>query len=118
MARRYLFYPTADAAQDRIWRDTVEIWGEAKAETYIRGLHRHLDKLAATPALWRSLPAAFVISDSIDVKPWLSRYEHHYIIFRQLSGGRIGVISLLHERMDLPVRLAEDLLNMMRGQTE
>jgi toxin ParE1/3/4 len=35
------------------------------------------------------------------------RYQRHYIFFRQLGQGNIGVIAVLHERMDLPNRLKE-----------
>ena len=114
----YLFYPPADAAQDRIWHDTVETWGEVKAETYIRCLHVHLQKLSETRALWRKLPAPLVVPADLKMDVWLSRYERHYIIFRTLSGGRIGVISILHERMDLPVRLADDLLSIVRRNAD
>lgn len=41
----YRFYPRADAAQDKIWRDTFDKWGEAQAITYITGLHEHLRPL-------------------------------------------------------------------------
>lgn len=41
----YRFYAPADVAQDKIWRDTVEQWGEAQAESYLRGLHAHLHGL-------------------------------------------------------------------------
>ncbi|CAN7166759.1 hypothetical protein LJR011_000198 [Agrobacterium tumefaciens] len=37
----YRFYAPADAAQDKIWRDTVDTWREAQAEAYLRGLHAH-----------------------------------------------------------------------------
>lgn len=114
----YLFYPPADAAQDRIWRDTAETWGEAQAETYILGLHAHLLKLSQTRALWRKLPRALAIPAGLNIEAWFSRYQHHYIVFRQLSGNRIGVISILHERMDLPVRLADDLLSIVRRDAE
>ena len=30
------------------------------------------------------------------------------VTFRELSGGSIGVISILHENMDLPARLKDD----------
>lgn len=36
------------------------------------------------------------------------RYEHHVIFFRELSGGVLAIISVLHENMDLPRRLLED----------
>ncbi len=114
----YLFYPPADAAQDLIWKTTAETWGDAQAETYILGLHRHLQRLSETRALWRKLPSALTIPADLDIEAWFSRYEHHYVIFRTLSGARIGVISILHERMDLPVRLTDDLLSIARRNAE
>lgn len=35
---------------------------------------------------------------------------HHYIFFRELSGGEIGVITILHENMDLPARIRDDFV--------
>jgi len=32
------------------------------------------------------------------------------VFFRELDTGDLGVMSILHERMDLPVRLKEDLV--------
>jgi plasmid stabilization system protein ParE len=113
----YLFYPPADAAQDRIWRDTMESWSEMQAETYIVGLHGHLLKLSRTRALWRPLPQRLVVTD-LGAMTWFSRCERHHIFFRELSGGRIGIIGILHERMDLPVRLAEDLLHIAQRDTD
>ena len=36
------------------------------------------------------------------------RHQHHYVFFRELSKGSLGVISILHENMDIPSRLRED----------
>ena len=36
------------------------------------------------------------------------RHRHHYIFFRELTRKRVGVISVLHEKMDIPARLRED----------
>ena len=36
------------------------------------------------------------------------RYQHHYLFFRELSDGTLGVISILHENMDIPARLRDD----------
>lgn len=114
----YRFYATADAAQDRIWKDTVATWGEAQAETYIIGLHHHLDRISRHKSLWRRLPSALTVPKDLDLQVWFSRYEHHYIIFRPLSGDRIGIISILHERMDLPVKLTEDLARISNRETD
>jgi toxin ParE1/3/4 len=108
----YRFYPLADIAQDRIWRETLSKWGETQAEAYIVGLHQHLQRLCENRVLWRNLPRSLVVPADLDMQVWFSRYQHHYVVFRQLSAGRIGVISILHERMDLPVRLTDALLSI------
>jgi plasmid stabilization system protein ParE len=33
----------------------------------------------------------------------------YYLFFRKLSAGKIGIMAILHESSDLPVRLCEDL---------
>lgn len=106
----YRFYPRADAAQDRIWRDTLDKWGEAQAITYITGLHAHLQRLCDDRHIWRRLPQSLAVPPDIRREAYFSRYEHHCVFFRELDNGDLGVMSILHERMDLPVRLKEDLV--------
>lgn len=105
----YRFYPRADAAQDKIWRDTSDTWGEAQADTYIRGLHAHLQRLCDNRLIWRRLPQKLAVPSDIKRKAYFSRYERHFVFFRELGNGDVGVMSILHERMDLPVRLRDDL---------
>ena len=57
----YRFYARADAAQDRIWRDTLDTWGETQADSYIRGLHIHLKRLCDNRLLWRRLPQKMAV---------------------------------------------------------
>ena len=40
---------------------------------------------------------------------YVIRYQQHFIFFRALSGNMIGVISILHVRMNIPLRLKEDI---------
>jgi len=105
----YRFYPRADAAQDKIWRDTVEKWDEKQAITYITGLHAHLQRLCEERAIWRKLPQRLAIPADVKREAYFSRYEHYYVFFRELDNGDLGVMSISHERMDVPARLAEDL---------
>jgi plasmid stabilization system protein ParE len=105
----YRFYPRADAAQDKIWRDTSDRWGEGQADTYIRGLHSHLEWLCENRLVWRRLPQKLAVPSDVKRHAFFSRYEHHYVFFRELDNGDLGVMSILHEKMDLPVRLREDL---------
>lgn len=105
----YRFYPPADAAQDKIWHETVEKWGEAQAEFYLRGLHMHLQRLCDNRLLWRRLPQRLAVPSDIKREAYFSRYERHYLFFRTLDNGDLGVMSILHEKMDMAVRLREDL---------
>ena len=105
----YLFFPPADKAQDDIWNYTYEAWGEKQAEKYIKGLHHHLQLLSEKKKRWRSLPPNLVIPSDLNIEAYFSKYEHHYLFFRQLSTGQIGIMAILHESSDLPVRLYDDL---------
>ncbi|KXG86079.1 type II toxin-antitoxin system RelE/ParE family toxin [Agrobacterium bohemicum] len=108
----YRFYAPADAAQDKIWDDTVRQWCEAQAETYVRGLHAHLQRLCDNRLLWRRLPQGLAVPRDIKREAYFSRYEHHYLFFRALDNGDLGVMSIQHERMDMAVRLREDLATL------
>lgn len=109
----YRFYPRADAAQDKIWRDTVEKWGETQADAYIVGLHHHLKRLCEEQRIWRRLPQKLAVPADVKREAYFSRYERHYVFFRKLDNGDLGIMSILHERMDLPVRLADDLAALL-----
>lgn len=105
----YVFFPAADEAQDEIWRYTCDQWTEKQAAKYIQGLHDHLQELSEKKKFWHGLPERLVVPSDLDFNAYFSKYEHHYVFFRELSGEQIGVMSILHEHADLPVRLHEDL---------
>jgi len=105
----YLFFPPADKAQDDIWRYTYETWGEKQAGKYIKGLHHHLQLLSEKKKPWRFLPANLVIPSDLKIGVYFTKYEYHYLFFRELSAGQIGIMAILHESSDLPVRLCDDL---------
>jgi plasmid stabilization system protein ParE len=100
---RYRFFPAADRRQDEIWDYTLEKWGELKAVEYINGMHKAISEAASNAKLWRRLERKGF------EKVFYIRYEKHFIFFRVLSGGALGIISILHERMDIPARLKEDI---------
>lgn len=60
-----------------------------------------MDALGRRRREWRKVP-----DRDLD-GAWFLRHEHHYIFFRMLSSGDIGVITVLHESMDIPRRLRE-----------
>ena len=93
------------AAEERlleIWDYTAETWGEEQADKYVRGLVETIEKKRGEPHCWRTVP------DEELVGVFFIRYEHHFIFFRELSQEKLGVISILHESMDIPARLRED----------
>jgi len=49
------------------------------------------------------------VTDARLLHVFFIRHRHHYVFFRKLSRNQIGVISVLHENMNLPSRLRENL---------
>lgn len=105
----YRFYPAADQRQDEIWDYTLDQWGEQQAEKYITDLHNHINKLANNRLLWRELPSKLLIPQDLSSTVYFSHSGKHYIFFRELPDGVIGIMTILHQMMDIPVKLAEDL---------
>ena len=103
----YRVYRLAQLREDDIWDYTVERWGNDQAVKYIRGLHSHFSRLANREISWKTIPKDRLGGETV----FLSRYEKHYILFREISIG-IGILTLLHTSMDLSQRLAEDLRNL------
>ena len=95
-------YPSAQSRLHEIWDYTERTWGEKQANAYIRSLITAVNQVRAERRRWRplrdrSLPGVYFI-----------RHRHHYVFFRELSDGTLGVISILHENMDIPARLRDD----------
>ena len=108
----YRFFHTADSRQDEIWDYTLKKWGEKQAEKYITELHQHLAKLSDNKLLWRLLPGNLAVPDDLNIPVYFSHFNHHYIFFHELSDGCIGIMTILHDSMDIPVRLGEDLFRI------
>ncbi len=109
----YKFFPTADKAQDAIWRYSVDTHGKKQAIKYIEGLHAHIQTLSEKKKMWWPLPDKFIIPSDLNMITYFSRYEHHNLFFRELPSGKIGIMSILHESTDMPVRLLKDLRRIM-----
>lgn len=87
---------------DEIYQYTAERWGDDQAETYVSGLVRAIHGLADETTTSRPVPA------SLGVRGFFFRYERHFVYWRRLENGTIGVVSILHERMQQIDRLRED----------
>lgn len=96
-------FPAASERLLEIWDYTERAWGDEQADAYVRGLVEAAENAASQHHLWRPVP------DEDLPGIFFMRYSHHYLFFRQLSATTIGIISVLHENMDLPSRLTEDV---------
>lgn len=78
---------------DDIYRYTRERWGARQAARYIKGLFEAFDGIATRKTLSKPIPAEFGIHG------FFFRYEHHFVYWRRLSNGDVGIVTILHERM-------------------
>lgn len=87
---------------DEIFRYTRERWGEPQAERYITGLFDAFDRIESHGIASRPVPAEF------GVQGFFFRYERHFVYWRRLPNGDIGIVTILHERMHQIERLRDD----------
>ena len=64
-----------------------------QAERYITGLFEAFGKIETHEVMSRPVPAEF------GVDGYFFRYERHFVYWRKLSNGDIGIVTILHERM-------------------
>ena len=87
---------------DEIYRYSRDRWGTAQADAYITGLFEAFDKIATGGVASRPVPAEF------GVEGFVFRYRKHFVYWKRLSNGDIGIVTVLHERMHQIGRLRED----------
>lgn len=87
---------------DEIYRYTRERWGEPQADRYLTGLFEAFDRIESHGVASRPVPAEF------GVQGFFFRYERHFVYWRRLSNGDIGIVTILHERMHQIERLRDD----------
>ena len=95
-------YPAAKERILEIWAYTEKKWSEKQADAYVRELVAEIETVAVQRHRWRP------VFDGALQGVYFFRHRHHYVFFRELSKKRLGVISVLHEQMDIPARLRED----------
>jgi plasmid stabilization system protein ParE len=96
-------YPAARERLLQIWDYTEKKWGAEQADRYVTGLIEKAHQLSLQRRDWRPMRGKSFAGI------WFARHEHHYLFFREFSDGHTGVISILHENMDFPMRLKDDV---------
>ena len=87
---------------DEIYRYTRERWGTRQANRYIHGLFEAFAGIETHQTPSRPIPAEFGIDG------YFFRYEQHFVYWRRLSNGDIGIVTILHARMHQIERFRED----------
>ena len=87
---------------DEIYRYSRDRWGEAKANACVTGLIEAFESLVAGGIASRPVPAEFGVDGCV------FRYEKHYVYWKRLGNGDIGIVTVLHERMHQIGRFRED----------
>ena len=87
---------------DDIYRYRRDRWGAEQADRYITGLFAAFDRIASHGVASKPVPAEF------GVDGFFFRYVPHFVEWRKLSNGDIGIVTILHERMHQMDRFRED----------
>jgi len=98
----YRVQQAASRRIDDIYIHTRETWGEDQANQYIRALFARFDDIAARRLAWQDVPR------ELGIQGFYCRYERHYIYWRVLSDGAVGIVTILHERMHQIDRFRQD----------
>lgn len=87
---------------DEIYRYTRDRWETQQSDRYITGLFAAFDGIQTRRTPSRPVPAEFGIDG------YFFRYERHFVYWRRLSNGDIGIVTILHERMHQIERFREE----------
>jgi plasmid stabilization system protein ParE len=88
---------------DETYRHTRDRWGQVQAERCITGLFEAFERIGSRGVAYRPVPA------ELGVQGYFFRYERHFVYWRRLGDDRIGMATILHERMHLLERFRDDL---------
>ena len=78
---------------DEIYRYIIKTWGDKQAKIYTNGLFEAFNNIGSNVVVSYPIPADFGIDG------FYFRYEKHYVYWKYLDSGDIGIVTVLHERM-------------------
>jgi plasmid stabilization system protein ParE len=88
---------------DEIYRYTRDRGGTVQADRYIAELFAAFDQIESHGVVSCSIPAEF------GVEGFYFRHAHHFVYWRRLPNGDVGIVTILHERMHQIDRFRDDL---------
>lgn len=87
---------------DEIYRYTRDRWGADQADRYITDLFLTFEQIEGHGVVSRPIPGEF------GVEGFYVRHARHFVYWRRLSNGDIGIVTILHERMHQMDRFRDD----------
>ena len=84
---------SASLRLDEIYRYTRDKWGTEPAQRYIFDLFAAFDRIEVHGVASLPIPAEF------GVDGFYFRQGQHFVYWRKLSNGDIGIVTILHARM-------------------
>lgn len=98
--RGYVLSPSARADLDAIWDYTVERWGEVQAERYVFAIRDACAALAAGSRIGKAID---------EIRPGYRKLAvgSHILFYRIGNVGRIEIVRILHQRMDVGSRIGQ-----------
>jgi toxin ParE1/3/4 len=80
-----------------IWEYTFENWSAEKANLYIEILFSSINNICRNPKIGKNYD--YIRNDYFALK-----VKSHIIFFKILDDKSIGIMRILHEKMDLPFK--------------
>lgn len=102
MNRQFILTKAAEADLRSVIRYTRNRWGEVQARKYIGTLERGMTRLATGEGHFRML-------DDIHHGLRAARCNHHFVFCLPRQNAPALIVAILHEQMDLILRLSERL---------
>lgn len=99
--KRVVVSQAADAALTDIYGYTEENRGTAQADHYVGGMLGLFDEIAAGSTLKRPIPPEF------GVQGFVVRYAGHFVYWREMADGTIGIVAILPASMMQGERLRD-----------
>ena len=100
---RYRIFKRARQQLIDIWIYTEQKWGDRQSDQYIDGLYKAFKEISEDSHSWRKVRGKKFVG------VFFFRYEKHFVFFKQLTSGDVGIISVLHEKMNVPHHLLSDI---------
>lgn len=87
---------------DEIYRYTRDRWGADQADRYIIDLFSAFNRIEGGGVASHPVPAEF------GVDGFYFRHAHHFVYWRRLANGDVGIVTILQERMHQMDRFRDD----------